>query len=161
MVLIDSKRPFIMLSVAVALMLFIVVIYQQYQKNEERGIITIYTGAGPVKIRVEYAQTPEKQKQGLMRRASISKNYGMLFIFPNEERQSFWMKDTLLPLDLLFISSKGDINEITSLLPCPPETFNCPVYESKNPARFVLEVNAGFAERNKIIESDILEISGF
>ncbi len=161
MVLIDSKRPFVMIFTILIAVFFSVIIYQQYQKFTEKNLITIYTGIGPVKIQVEYAQTPEKQKQGLMGRASISKNSGMLFIFPNEKQRSFWMKDTLIPLEALFISSKGVINEITSLIPCPPKTSNCPVYESINPARFVLEVNAGFTERAKIIEGDILEISGF
>ncbi len=161
MVLIDSKRPFIMISTILIAVFFSVIIYQQYQKFTEKKSITIYTGIGPVKIQVEYAETPEKQKQGLMGRTFISKNSGMLFVFPEEKTQSFWMKNTLIPLEALFISSKGTVNEITSLMPCPPKTFNCPVYESINPARFVLEVNAGFTERAKIIEGDILEISGF
>lgn len=161
MVLIDSKRPFVMIFTILIAVFFSVIIYQQYQKFTEKNLITIYTGIGPVKIQVEYAQTPEKQKQGLMGRVSLPKNSGMLFIFPDEKQRNFWMKNTLIPLEALFISSKGAINEITSLMPCPPKTFNCPIYESINPARFVLEVNAGFTERAKIIEGDILEISGF
>ena len=161
MVLVDSKRLFIMISVVVAIALLGIIVYQQYQKYMERDLITVYTGAGPVKIHVEYAETPEEQKQGLMGRASISKNSGMLFVFPDEKQRNFWMKNTLIPLEVLFISSKGAINEIISLMPCLPKTSNCPVYESINPARFVLEVNAGFTERAKIVEGDILEISGF
>ena len=161
MVLVDSKRPFVMISAILVAISFSVIIYQQYQKFTEKNSVTIYTGAGSVKIQVEYAQTPEKQKQGLMGRSSFDKNSGMLFVFPDEKQRSFWMKNTLIPLEALFISSKGAINEIASLIPCPPETSNCPVYESINPARFVLEVNAGFIKRARIIEGDILEISGF
>ncbi len=161
MVVIDSKRPFVMISAIFIALFFSVIIYQQYKKFTEKNSVTIYTGAGQVKIHVEYAQTPENQKQGLMGRVSLPKNSGMLFVFPDEKQRNFWMKNTLIPLEALFISSKGAINEITSLTPCPPETFNCPVYESINPARFVLEVNAGFTERTRIIEGDILEINGF
>ncbi len=159
--LIDSKRPFITLSAIIALALLGIVIYQQYQKYTERDTITIYTGAGPVKIRVEYAQTPEKQKQGLMGRASFPKNSGMLFIFPDEKVREFWMKDTLIPLEIMFIDTNGHINEVTTMEPCAPDTIICPVYTSKEPARFAIEVNAGFSQKNKIIEGDILEISGF
>lgn len=161
MVLVDSKRPFVMIAAILIVISFGVIIYQQYQKFTEKKSVTIYTGAGPVKIHVEYAETPEKQKQGLSGRASFDKNSGMLFVFSDEKQRNFWMKNTLIPLEALFISSKGVINEIASLVPCPPETLNCPIYKSINPARFVLEVNAGFIERAKIIESDILEISGF
>src|SRR3989344_879670 len=62
---------------------------------------------------------------------------------------------------VIFIGTKGNINEIVTMKPCPPDTKICPTYISKSPARFAIEVNAGFAVKNLIIEGDILEISGF
>ena len=159
--LIDSKRPFYWISGILILTLMGIIFYFEYQKIADKNSITIFTGGGPVKIRAEFAKTPKELEVGLMNRSSLGKNSGLLFIFPDEKTRSFWMKNTLIPLDIIFISSKGRVNEITFLMPCPPKTFNCPVYESMNPARFVLEVNAGFTERAKIIEGDILEISGF
>lgn len=161
MVLIDSKRIFFWPAAILIVALTGIIIYQQYQKISEKNQITIYTAAGSVKIAVEYAETPEKQANGLMNRKSLGKNSGMLFIFPNEEIQSFWMKNMLIPLDIMFISTSGRINEITTMRPCLPDTNDCPTYTSKDPVRFAIEANAGFTTKNRIVEGNILEISGF
>ena len=161
MVLVDSKRYFYFISAFIILALIAIVFYQKYQLSISKNSVTIFTGAGSVKVNVEYADTPEKQKEGLSRRASLPKNSGMLFIFPEEKVRSFWMKDTLIPLEIMFIDTKGRINEITAMEPCATDAKICPIYTSKSPTRFAVEVNAGFAQKNKIIEGDILEISGF
>jgi len=159
--LIDSHRPFFLVLSFLVICLAGIIIYQQYQKIAKKNQVVIYTGAGKVKINIEYAQTPEKQISGLMNRPTLSKFSGMLFIFPDEKIREFWMKDTLIPLEIIFIGTKGNINEITAMQPCAPDILNCPIYTSKDPARFAIEVNAGFAAKNLIIEGDILEISGF
>lgn len=161
MVLIDSKRPFFWALAFLVIFLIGIIIYLGYKKIAEKNQIVIYTGAGTVKIRVEYAETPEKQKRGLSEHASIPKNSGMLFIFPDEKIREFWMKNTTIPLEIMFIDTKGRINEITEMKPCAPNVSSCPIYISKEPARFAVEVNAGFTIKNRIIEGDILEISGF
>lgn len=136
-----------------------IIAYQQYLKAAERNAVTIYTGAGAVKINVEYAITPQEWQKGLMNRVSLDKNSGMIFIFPEEKIQSFWMKNVLIPLDVIFISSSGRINEITALNPCTEEP--CSFYNSKNPSKYVIEINAGSTEKWKILEGDILELNGF
>ena len=173
--LIDSKRPFFWVLALLIAFLTGIIVYQQYQKIAKKNQIVIYTGAGPVKINVEYADTPEKLTSGLMNQPGLPKFSGMLFIFPDEKIREFWMKDTLIPLEIMFVGTKGRINEIMTMKPCPPEqpddlsfgragapdALICPIYTSKEPARFAIEVNAGFTERARIIEGDILEISGF
>lgn len=96
-----------------------------------------------------------------MNRSGLPKSSGMLFIFPDEKIREFWMKDTLIPLEIIFVGTKGRVNEIATMKPCAPNAPTCPIYTSKEPARFVIEVNAGFSGRARIIEGDILEISGF
>lgn len=159
--LIDSKRPFFLISAVVALFLISIIIYQQYQKITEENTVRIFTGAGLIKINIEYAKTPEELKKGLMNRSTLEKSSGMLFVFPDEKIREFWMKNTLIPLEIMFIDTKGRINEITAMEPCVADVKTCQVYTSKEPARFAIEVNAGFSQKNKIIEGDILEISGF
>lgn len=161
MVLIDSKRIFFWPAAILIAALAGIIIFQQYQKIAEKKQVTIFTAAGPVKISVEYAETPEKQANGLMNRKSLGRNSGMLFIFPDEKIRDFWMKNTLIPLDIMFIDTGGRINEIATMEPCPLDAKFCPSYVSKNPARFAIEVNAGFTVKNHIVEGDILEISGF
>ena len=161
MVLIDSKRififPFLLLVIGLASIIF----YQEYQKYRDKNIITIFTRAGLVKIKAEYAETQEKREKGLMGKESLPENSGMILVFSDEKNRSFWMKDVLIPLDLIFIASNGRINEIVTLEPCLNQVSTCPIYYSQNPARFVVEVNAGFARKSNIIDGDILEISGF
>lgn len=134
-----------------------IVLYFEYQKIADKNSITIFTGGGPVKIQVEFAKTPEELEKGLMDRPSLSKNSGLLFIFPDETNRSFWMKNTLIPLDVIFISLKGRVNEMTTLNPCQ-EAEICQPYNSKTPAQYVLEINAGSAIKWKIIEGDIVEL---
>ena len=134
--LIDSKRPFFLISAIIILALFSIVIYQKYQKITDENAVTIFTGAGLVKINVEHAKTPEELKRGLMNRSTLGKFSGMLFIFPDEKIREFWMKDTLIPFEIMFIGTKGRINEIISMEPCLLETELCTIYTSKNPARF-------------------------
>lgn len=155
--LVDSKRPFYWISGILILTLAGIVFYFEYQKIVDKNSITIFTGAGPVKINVEFAKTSEERQKGLMNRVSLPKNSGLLFIFPDETNRSFWMKNTLIPLDVIFVSSKGHINEMTTLNPCQ-ETEICQPYNSKTPAQYVLEINAGSAEKWKIIEGDIVEL---
>ena len=158
--LLDSKRPFYWISGILILSLLGIVLYFEYQKIAYKNSITIFTGAGPVKINIEFAKTPEELQKGLMNRASLPKDSGMLFIFPDEETRSFWMKDTLIPLDVIFISSKGRVNEMITLNPCQ-ETEICQPYNSKTPAQYVLEINAGTAEKWKIMEGDTVELPKF
>ncbi len=159
--LIDSKKPFYLISAVIILFLLSIIVYQQYQKISVKNQIVFYTGAGQVKVNVERANTPEKLASGLMNRTALPKFSGMLFIFPDEKIREFWMKNTPIPLEIMFIDTKGRINEITAMEPCAPNAPTCPVYTSKEPARFAIEVNAGFTAKNRIIEGDILEISGF
>ena len=101
-----------------------------------------------VDVIVEIADTPAQHSKGLMFRNSLEKGTGMLFVFNNYQSRSFWMKNTRIPLDIIFISSDLKIIDIKkNFLPC--KTNNCEVYNSK-PAKYVLEVNAGFVDENKI-----------
>ena len=155
--LLDSKRPFYLVSGVLILGLLGIVVYFEYQKIADKNSITIFTAAKPVKIQVEFARTPQELENGLMNRDSLDKNSGMFFIFPNEKTRNFWMKDTLIPLDVIFISSKGRVNEITTQEPCP-ETGTCDSYDSKNPAQYVLEINAGSADQWGMSVGDIIEL---
>jgi len=106
-------------------------------------------------ISVELATTPEERAQGLMYREELAENTGMLFIGSQEKTQSFWMKNTLVPLDIIFIDANGVVVDIKySFEPC--KVPRCPTYTSKAPAKDVLEVNAGFAKDLNI--GDKLEI---
>ncbi len=95
-------------------------------------------------IKVELAQTQAERSRGLQFRKSMGQDEGMLFIFPESRRQSFWMKDTFLSLDIIWMDAgKRIVFMIPNIPPC--ETEKCPVYTPDSEAKFVLEVNAGVA----------------
>lgn len=94
---------------------------------------------------VEVADTPESRALGLMFRESLSENSGMWFVFPETGIYSFWMKNTLIPLDIIWINSEFEVVFIANAVPC--EEDPCKGYNFEVPAKYILEVNSGTAER--------------
>ncbi len=88
----------------------------------------------------EVAATPEQRTQGLMFRETLDTNAGMLFDFQQESIASMWMKNTLIPLDVIWLDAKKRVLDIKTLQPCTQEP--CQSFLSNNPTRWVLEVNA-------------------
>lgn len=75
---------------------------------------------------VELARTPEEQQQGLMFRETLDEEYGMLFIFSVSKLHSFWMKNTLIPLDMVWIDDQLKVVQVVTAQPCI--TDPCPIY---------------------------------
>jgi len=111
------------------------------------------TPKGPMRIDLELAMTPEAQRRGLMFRDRLGERQGMLFCFGEDRKPAFWMKNTYLSLDLLFLSSGGMVVDVLERLPpCPQDP--CPNYVSDLPARYALEVTAGFARKHGVKRGD-------
>jgi uncharacterized membrane protein (UPF0127 family) len=108
---------------------------------------------------VEIADTTAEREHGLMDRTAMPPDHGMLFVFADAEPRTFWMKDTLIPLDILFFDSAHRLVTILQNVP-PCKTNPCPTYPSTAPARYVLELNAGTAARIGARKGDVLEVSG-
>lgn len=114
---------------------------------------------GGAQIDVEVASTPATRARGLMFRDHLPRGRGMIFIFPNEEIQSFWMKNTLIPLDMVWINSEDSIVHIEQRVPpCPGEP--CPSYTSDARAKYVLELSGGEAAHFGLKVGDRLLIHG-
>ncbi|MBS0430977.1 MAG: DUF192 domain-containing protein [Proteobacteria bacterium] len=106
------------------------------------------------RIGVEIAADDASREHGLMDRTSMPADHGMLFVFPDSQIRTFWMKDTLIPLDMLFFDA--DRRVVTLLADVPPcKADPCPIYPSTQPARYVLELNAGTAEKLGAHEGDV------
>ena len=93
---------------------------------------------------VEIADTQEEHALGLMFRDSMPADHGMIFLFPNEAPRSFWMKNTRIPLDIMYFNKDLILVSIAADTP-PCRVSRCPSYPSKAPAQYVLELNAGVA----------------
>ena len=107
---------------------------------------------------VELADTQEKRALGLMFRDSLPDDHGMLFLFPAEVPQSFWMKNTRIPLDILYFDEELRLVSVSeNARPC--RTRRCPGYPSAGPAKYVLELNAGKAAELGVQQGDVLELN--
>ena len=108
---------------------------------------------------VEIATTPAEQEHGLMDRTSMAADHGMLFVFPDSQQRTFWMKKTLIPLDILFFDAERHLVTIQAdAQPCKADP--CPIYPSNVPARYVLELNAGTAAKLGARKGDVITFSG-
>jgi len=119
---------------------------QTFEKNR----LAIQTKTGRHEFSVELAWRPKQQAQGLMFRRRMAADAGMLFIYPSAQPASMWMKNTFIPLDLVYIDRTGRI--VGFYQRSVPQSLE--VITSKKPVRAVLEVNAGTAARLQIAVGD-------
>jgi uncharacterized membrane protein (UPF0127 family) len=109
-----------------------------------------------VSITAELAVTDEERQQGLMHREKIDSDQGMLFIFEEEDKHSFWMKNMKFSIDILWLDRDKRIVHIERKLP-PCKSVPCPSYSPLIPAMYVLELKAGSADENHLKLDDKLE----
>ena len=102
---------------------------------------------------IEVVSKFEERREGLMFRKSISKNYGMFFIWDYKRQQCMWMKNTSLSLSVAYISNRGEILEIYDMVPFSKKSV-C----SKNSVKYTLEVNKDWFEKNNINIGDVINI---
>ena len=108
-------------------------------------------------VKVEIADTPEARELGLMYRNHLADNAGMLFVFPSPSVTHFWMKNTVLPLDMLFADSSGKVVGIVA----NAQPYSEAMLGGFDGTLYVLEVNAGYAAKHRIVAGDRLEFHGF
>jgi uncharacterized protein len=117
----------------------------------DSGLISIRTPSG-VNIQAEIADTPRKRAQGLMYRDHLKKDHGMLFFFSEPQAWTFWMKNTKIALDLIWLDEKKRVTHIEQKVPiCTKSDDSCPQYRPNNAdAVYVLEIAGGTVDRYKI-----------
>lgn len=127
------------------------------ESSELRPLTISASGGEEVKVRVEVADDPDSQAQGLMNRESLGKERGMLFVYDEEKELSFWMRNTLIPLSIAYIDSGGRIVDIQDMKPLDDVP---PSYVSAEPAQYALEVNKGFFDERGVEVGDEVELPG-
>ncbi len=108
---------------------------------------------GASSINVELARTPDEHARGLMYRKSMPEDSGMLFLFSESREQIFWNKNTLIPLDIIWVQDK----QVVGLIQLPVIADGLKTVSSQKNVDAVLEVNLGWAERHGIKIGDALE----
>ncbi|OHB88048.1 MAG: hypothetical protein A3E19_01985 [Planctomycetes bacterium RIFCSPHIGHO2_12_FULL_52_36] len=132
-------------------MLLVVAFYYTRSTTEGKELYQLKV-AGKV-ITVELARTPSERGLGLMYRRQLPEDYGMLFVFPEEDYLTFWMKNTHIPLSIAFISTEGTITQIESM-----EPLSLSSHDSKEKARYALEMLEGWFERHNVKVGDKVEL---
>lgn len=108
------------------------------------------------RYRVEVASTPEQSRIGLMYRTGLPDRHGMLFTFNPAQTVNFWMKNTKIPLDIVFLDQGKVVHVVQNAQPCL--NGSCPVYGSTVPVDQVVELKAGTAEKNRITSGSLMSI---
>jgi uncharacterized membrane protein (UPF0127 family) len=115
----------------------------------DRDRLTVETRSGERAFSIEIAASPSERERGLMFRETMPEDHGMLFVFEDQRQVGFWMKNTVMPLDLVFISEDGKVQAVL-----PGEPFSEAVITPGVPVRFVLELKAGTAAADHIAAGD-------
>jgi len=122
--------------------------------DDEHGVVV----ANGLRVIVEIADTAPERRRGLSGRDGLEPGFGMLFIFPSEGVYSFWMYRMKFPIDMIWMDSGGRVVYIVEdAQPCG-DSLVCPVYTPDKPAKYVLEVNAGFVKMADLKLGDVVTI---
>lgn len=126
--------------------------YYNFTKEGELSF-TDSLGTPKTNIDLEFADNEYERELGLMKRVEMKENQGMLFLFPDEQIRSFWMRNTLISLDMIFINANKEIVTIHK----NTTKISDQTYASTKPAMYVVEVVAGFTDRHNINVGDKIE----
>jgi uncharacterized protein len=95
----------------------------------------------PVTVRLEVAADPASRARGLMERERVAQGTGMVFLYPADVDESFWMKNTLVPLSIAFVAADGRVVSVAEMTPCRADP--CPSYAPAGPYRYAVELAGG------------------
>lgn len=150
------KKLWIFISLCLLILLGIV-LYSQLTKNSQNFSQSSTVYIGNAKVIVEVESTPESRAKGLSGRNSLENNYGMLFIFPNNDRHGFWMKEMKFPIDIIWIDTDRVVS-IKENAPVPNPSETLPIYVPQEAANLVLEVPAGYTREHDIRVGSKVEV---
>jgi len=102
---------------------------------------------------LEIAADQASQERGLMYRTLMPADHGMIFVFPTEAMQSFWMENTLIPLDIIFLDATGRVVSVQTMKPKDLNTTS-----SIEPSKYAIEINAGAAAASGVKVGDVLVV---
>lgn len=141
-------------TVTIALMVVVTLLYLMNRERDFPTLSVVSLEVGGSTFSVEIAEAPEVQAKGLSGRVSLPRNKGMLFIFPEEAAQTFWMKGMRFPLDFVWIRA-GAVAGVTENAPADDGLI---IYSSPEPVNMVFEINASEAARRGIKKGDRVTI---
>lgn len=150
-----SKIGYLIILVLILIIAFL--LYLKFPRKTNRNIVQKISNQN---FTLEIADTTYLQAKGLSNRQQLCSDCGMLFIFKSEKIQTFWMKDTLLPLDIIFINANYQITDIYTANPEPNKSdFQLTLYQSTTPTKYVIELNAGTSQKINLKVGDTINLN--
>jgi len=150
----------ILLAIGVLLLtiVFVLITWNRVGREESKGHIDLKIGGEELKL--EVADTPALRSRGLMGRSSLGQNGGVLFVFDQSGIYPFWMKNTLIPLDIIWLDEKGQIVYMKeNAEPCSGIVDAiCRAILPGKIARYVIELNGGMVEKLGLQTGDLIEL---
>ncbi len=155
------KQIFLLLAAAAAFIIAVGLMNQKLSISPARTTKTV--SVGNTKISVEVANSEALRRKGLSGRTSLEANGGMFFVFTQKGvKPAFWMKDMLIPLDIIWIKN-SEVFQINKNVQPPKKgapDSQLSLILPKDPIDYVLEVNAGFSDKNGVVEGTPVDLSG-
>jgi len=142
-------------SVLLLSIIFLVFALLLFLINNGKGMRINKVCFGDRCFEVEVAKTAGQRAKGLMGRSDLPENQGMLFVFPEQGDYGFWMKNMLIPIDIIWTDKDLAITHIEHGVP-PCEAEPCAIYKSQSPSQYVLEIKAGLAQELRMETGDKL-----
>ena len=153
-----GKKVIIAIASIFAVIVILIFSLPFFAPKFEKNTVVFLSGEKQIKFSVEIADTVTKRAVGLMNRESLPENSGMLFIFEDLSEKTFWMKNTLIPLDIVFVDSNFNIAHIQkNAEPC--RIIACQTYSSEKPAKYVIEINGGLSDKLGIKEGQKVKLN--
>ncbi len=149
------KRSYILLG-AVGILVFVILLPSLQKEGFQSQLIKsnfMRDNEIILTVDLELARTPKQIEQGLMNRSYLAPNHGMLFLFNSDAPRSFWMHNTLIPLDMIFVTSAGRITNIIHSAEPKTDTLR----KSTEPVQYVVELPGGTAKKHKIQAGDTFQ----
>jgi uncharacterized membrane protein (UPF0127 family) len=143
--MVSPWKRFLGLSLLTAVLFATIGAYAEDVKFEKQKITL-----GSKTISIELAKSESQHQQGLMFRKALPANEGMLFVFPDEEVKSFWMRNTLIDLSIGYFDKDQVLVDVQEMVPLSPMEARPTTYTSAKPAMYALEMNKGWFAKNKI-----------
>ena len=149
----EKRKKLILTIVSIIAVIIIFIVLMNIKPSSKLPTKACFNGR--ICVNIELALTEEQQKIGLMNRANLSEDAGMLFVYKDMNLKKFWMKNTLIPLDIIWMDNSNRIIYIErNAQPCTRDP--CDIYGIDALSKDVLEVNGGFATKNNLLVGDIV-----
>jgi len=146
-------------AIIIGIVILIIIAFMISTDSVNPEALVTFQAEQEVSFKCEVADTTSERSQGLMDRETLAQDAGMLFVFENPQNVTFWMKNTLIPLDIVFIDESGKVVNIAQANPEPGVAdSDLTRYSSDRPVKWVLEVNQGLCANNLIMPGTQISI---